>query len=214
MCAPDQIARVAPEMESVVLAGPQAGLKLDDAYFKIIRDANFRVGVCIRPQHFTLDATRHAQQEFLPDAQVAAEMVRKMKYAHDRWGITLFYLDSTVRADGSTLPAYVIEQAAAAMPDSLLIPEESSLRMSRASAPFKTFLFHGDLGTAPAVHALYPQAFSANMINDVDPAKLAAHHAELVDAVRHGDVLMVHAGYWQHNNEAVEKIYSEAKAGR
>ena len=57
VCSPDQIAQVAPEMESVISNGssPYAGMKLDDAYFKIMRDAGFRVGVCIRPQHFTLN---------------------------------------------------------------------------------------------------------------------------------------------------------------
>ena len=142
------------------------------------------------------------------------ELVRKMKFAHDRWGATLFYLDSTVRADGSTLPAAVIEEAAAAMPDSLLIPEESSTRMYRASAGYKTFLFHGDLGTDGAIRALYPEAFSVNLINDADPAKLALHRAELVQSVRRGDVLMVHADHWQQNNDVVMGIYQEAKAER
>ena len=211
VCAPDQIGRIAPEMESLVATGPHAGMKLDDAYFRIIQDAGFRVGVCVRPQRFTLDADGGARQESLPDSEVAAELIRKMRFAHDRWGATLFYLDSTVRSDGSTVPAKVIEQAAAAMPDSLLIPEESSSRMARATAPFQTFLFHGDVGTKAEVRALYPHAFSANLINDVDPGKLAAHHQELVDAVRGGDILMVLAGYWQQNNATVVQIYRDAK---
>ena len=137
VCAPDQVARVAPEMESLVATGPHAGMKLDDAYFRIIHDAGFRVGVCVRPQRFTLAADGSARQDFLPEGEVAAELIGKMRFAHDRWGATLFYLDSTVRADGSPLPAEIIDKAAAAMPDSLLIPEESSLRMSRATAPLQ-----------------------------------------------------------------------------
>ena len=211
VCAPEQIAHIAPEMESVVETGPHAGMKLDDAYFRIIHDAGLRVGVCVRPQRFRLGSDGNARQEFLPDSEVAAELILKMRFAHDRWGATLFYLDSTVRSDGSTLPADVIEQAAAAMPDSLLIPEESGLRMSRATAPFQSFLFHGDVGTKPEVRAIYPHAFSANLINDVDPGKLAAHHQELVDAVRRGDILMALAGYWQQNNATVVKIYRDAK---
>ena len=116
-CSPDQIAQLSPEMESIIgdRASPFAGLKLDDAYFKIIHDADFRVGVCVRPQHLQLDLDGSARQIPLPDAEVAANLIRKMKYAHDRWGATIFYLDSTVEADGRTLPASIIEQAAAAV---------------------------------------------------------------------------------------------------
>ncbi len=212
VCAPDEIGRVAPEMESVVGRGLQySGMKLADAYFKTIRDAGFRVGVCVRPQRFVLGADGRARQEFLPNREVADELIRKMRYAHDRWGATLFYLDSTVTADGVTLDAAILEAAAAAMPDSLLIPEESSFRMYRATAPFMTFLFHGDIAIDPGVRVAYPQAFGVNLINDVDSAKLAAHRAELVDAVVHGDVLMIHADSWQANDPTVVDIYREAK---
>lgn len=212
VCAPDLIARVAPEMETVVASGKYAGMKLDDAYFRTIRDGGFRVGVCVRPQRFTVEADGTARQQSLPDAEAAGELIRKMKFAHDRWGATIFYLDSTVRGDGTTLPASVIEAAAAAVPDSLVIPEESSARMYRTSAPFMTFLFHGDVGTDAAVQAYYPRAFGVNLVNDVNPATLAAHRRELVEAVRRGDVLMVLAGFWQENDATVVDMYREARS--
>lgn len=211
-CSPDQIATLSPEMESRITeeASPYDGMKLDDAYFKMILDAGFRVGVCVRPQHFTIAPDGTARQVTLPDDQVARELIRKMKYAHDRWDATIFYLDSTVEGDGSTLPASILEQAAVSLPDSLLIPEESSPRMYRATAPFRTFLFHGDLGTPADIRALYPHAFSANLINDVDPTKLKEHRLALTDSVRHGDVLMDLAGYWQANDPIVVEIYRGA----
>ncbi len=215
VCAPDQIAQVAPEMESVISnnSSPYAGMKLDDAYFKIMRDAGFRVGVCIRPQHFTLNADGTAQQVYLPDASIPAEIIRKMKYAHNRWGATLFYIDSTVETNGAVLDAAIFQQAAAALPDSLLIPEESTPKDYAYTAPFKTFLFHGDLGTDASVYGFYPHAFSANLINDVDPAKLAAAQAQLTSAVRAGDILMTHADYWQANNPTIVQIYEDAGVG-
>jgi len=212
VCAPDEIARVAPEMETLVSdkRSPYAGMKLDDAYFKTIRDAGFRVGVCVRPQRFTIGADGRAEQIPVPDAAATAELVRKMQWAHQRWGATLFYLDSTVERDGSTLPAAIIEAAAAALPDCLLIPEESTPRMYRVAAPFKTFLFHDDLGTPQWVRRLYPRAFAVNMVNDVDPGKLAAKRTALVDAMRQGDILMIHADYWQSNDSEVTAMYREA----
>ncbi len=212
VCSPDMIAQAAPEMESAVKDGNSryAGMKLDDAYFKTLRDAGFRVGVCVRPQHFSLAADGSASQVTLPDSEVAAELVRKMKYAHERWGATIFYVDSSVEKDGQTLDASILEKAAAALPDSLMIPEESTLRMYAFAAPFKTFLFHGDLGTEASVLHIYPQAFSANLVNDVDAGALEAHRPQLVESVRRGDILMVHAGYWQRNNDTVMEIYREA----
>ncbi len=212
VCSPDQISAVSPEMESrVKVRGSRfSGMKLDDAYFKTLRDAGFRVGVCVRPQRFVLDPNGGAHQQDLPGEEVAAELIRKIRFAHDRWGATIFYLDSTVDAHGNTLDPAILEKAAKAFPDSLLVPEESLTRMYRATAPFRTFLFHGDLGTPSQVRALYPNAFSMNLVNDADPARLAAARSALVDSVRHGDVLMVHADYWHADNDTVKAIYSEA----
>ena len=213
VCSPDQIGHVAPEMDSLITVpgSKYAGMKLDDTYFRIIRESGFRVGVCIRPQRFVLRPDGTASQVPLPDTEVLQELVRKMKFAHDRWGATMFYLDSMVRKDGSALGSELLEQAAAAMPDSLLIPEQSTVRSFRAVSPFASFIFHGDLGTSKEVRAIYPRAFSVNLVNDVDPSQLLIHRKELVDEVRHGDVLMIHADYWQANNNFITEIYREAQ---
>ena len=212
VCSPDQIAVVAPEMESKVAdtTSSYAGMRLDDAYFKIIRDAGFRVGVCVRPQQFTRASNGTATQQTLSDTAVAAQLIRKMRFAHDRWGATLFYLDSTVEASGGTLSPTAFAQAAAALPDSLLISEESSPKFYAYTAPFKSFLFLQQTGTDENVYDYYPKSFSAVLVNDVDPIKLAAAQPALTNAVRRGDLLMVHADYWQANNPTVLEIYADA----
>ena len=212
VCSPDQIAAVAPEMESVITdsSSPYKGMKLDDAYFHIMLSAGFRIGVCVRPQHFKLNADGSAEQDYLSDDQVAAQLVRKMKYAHDRWGATIFYVDSSVDPNGGTLDGSIFQQVQAALPDSLIIPEETTAKHFAYTAPFATFIFHTDLGTPEVVHNFYPEAFSANLINDVDPAKLAQYQTQLTDSVRRGDILMVHADYWQQNNPTVVAIYEAA----
>jgi hypothetical protein len=185
-------------------------MKLDDAYFKTIRDAGFRVGVCVRPQHFTLYSNGTANQVNLSPSQIAAELIRKMRFAHDRWGATLFYVDSSVDANGGTLDPSIFQQAAAAMPDSLLIPEESTPKYYAYTAPFQTFIFHRDLGTPSSVYSLYPNAFSANLVNDVSAATLNQYRSQLTDSIRRGDILMVHADYWQDNNGTVVQMYQDA----
>ncbi len=212
VCSPDEIAKLAPEMESIIQDGASSshGMKLDDAYFAAIRDAGFRVGVCIRPQHFTVHADSTAAQSSLPPSEIVQELTRKMKYAHDRWGATLFYVDSNVEPNGSVLDADSFSQVAAALPDSLIIPEHSTPKYYAYTAPFLSFIFHDDLGTNPSTYDYYPGAFSVNLINDVSASKLASHEPELVNSVRRGDVLVVPVGYWQINNPTVMHIYREA----
>ena len=212
VCSPDQIGTVAPEMESVVTdtTSPYVGMHLVDAYFKTMTDAGFRVGVCVRPQHFAINADGTAQQTYLPDSAVAAELIRKMQYAHGRWGATLFYLDSTVESNGAVLDASIFQQAAAALPDSLLMPEESTPKHYAYTAPFLSFIFHGDLGTNSTIYNYYPKAFSVNLINDVNAATLAASQSALTASVAAGDILMAHADYWQANNDTIVAIYRNA----
>ncbi len=212
VCSPDQIAAAAPEMETVVTdaSSPYAGMKLDDAYFKTMTDAGFRVGVCIRPQQFGINADGTAQQSYLPASTIAAQLTAKMKYAHDRWGATLFYIDSTVDSIGGVLPASIFQQAAAALPDSLLIPEESTPLHYAYTGPFKSFIDLGDLGTNVNVYNFYPNAFSVNLVNDTDASHLAAAQAQLTQQVRQGDILMAHVDYWQANNPRIVQIYRDA----
>ena len=215
VCSPDQIGTEAPEMESIVTgsASPYNGMKLDDAYFKIITSAGFRVGVCIRPQQFIKASNGTAQQVYLTDSAAEAIMLQKITYAHTRWGATLFYLDSTVEQDGAVLDAGIFQRLAAAFPDSLLIPEESTPKHYAYTAPFLTFLFHRDLGTDSSIYGYYPHAFSCNLVNDVDPATLAAYTPQLIASVAAGDILMAHADYWQQNNPAIMAIYQAAGVG-
>ena len=216
VCAPDAIAQVAPEMESLVSAkdSPYFGAKLDDAYFKIMRSAGLRVGVCVRPQRFTLNPDGTAGQTFLPDNEVAGELTRKIRFAHDRWGATLFYLDSTVDANRGVLPAAIFAQVARAFPDSLLIPEESTPLFYAYTAPFKSFIYHAETGTDAEIEHLYRDAFSAVLINNVAPEKLRAATAQLEKGVAHGDILMGQIDYPEPNNAAIAAIYERATAPR
>ena len=216
VCSPDQIAQVAPEMESIITdsASPFVGMKLDDAYFRTMTSAGFRVGVCIRPQQFTLNGDGTAQQVYLPDSAIAAELTNKIQFAHSRWGATLYYVDSTVDTNGGVLPASIFQQVAQAFPDSLIMPEESTPLYYAYTAPFMSFIFNGVTGTSPTVYYYYPKAFSAILVNDVAASTLAASQATLTTSVANGDVLMAHVDYWQANDPTIVQIYQNAGAGQ
>jgi hypothetical protein len=213
VCSPDQIATVAPEMESTILdsSSPYYGHKLDDAYFATMTDAGLKVGVCIRPQVFTLGPNDTASQVTLStNAVIIADLENKARYANQRWGVTLFYVDSTVDANGGTLDPAIFQQLITDLPSFLFIPEESTPRYYAYSAPFYSFIFHNTVGTDPSVYNYYPKAFGANLVNDVAASTLAEYQPQLTEAVAKGDILMGHADYWQANDPTLVAIYQAA----
>ena len=213
VCSPDQIAAVAPEMESTVTdpGSPYVGQKLDDAYFKTLSSAGLRIGLCLRPQRFTLASNGTASQVFLAgNAAIIANLENKARYAYNRWGATIFYVDSVVDANGGTLDPAIFQQLITDLPDLLFIPEESTPRYYAYTAPFYSFLFHTDLGTPASIYNIYPQAFGANLVNDVSASTLATYTPQLTQSVQRGDILMGHADYWQGNDPTLVSIYRAA----
>lgn len=213
VCSPDQIAAVAPEMESTIAdsSSPFYGQKLDDAYFKTMTNAGLRVGVCLRPQAFTRGANNTASQVTLTgNAAILANLETKARFANTRWGATLFYIDSTVDANGGTLDPAIFQQLITDLPGFLFIPEESNTRYYAYTAPFYSFIFHTTTGTANTVYSVYPKAFGANLVNDVNPSTLATYLPQLTDSVKNGDILMGHADFWQGNNPTLAQIYAAA----
>ncbi len=213
VCSPDQIATVAPEMETLITdpASPFHGQKLDDAYFKIISAAGLRTGVCLRPQSFTLAGNGTASQLFLPtNAAIIANLEEKARFANNRWGTTLFYVDSTVDVNGGTLDPAIFQQLITDLPVFLFIPEESTPRYYAYTAPFYSFIFHTDLGTPATTYNFYPKAFGANLVNDVSAATLATYQPQLAQSVINGDILMGHADFWQSNDPTLVSIYKAA----
>ena len=215
VCSPDQIQTTAPEMESVISAGQYAGQKLDDAYFSIMKNAGLRIGVCIRPNRFLSNSNGTASQTYLTgNSDIIANLIVKMRYAHDRWGVTLFYVDSNVDQNGATLDASIYKQVAGALPDSLIMPEESTPLYYAYTAPFWNFLDNRQVGTDPTVRNYYPNAFSVNLINDVSAAVLEQYTPQITHDVKNGDVLMGHADWWQANNPTLVSICQSAAAQR
>ena len=213
VCSPDQIAAVAPEMESAILDAnsPYFGQKLDDTYFKIMTNAGLRVGLCLRPQAFTLAANGTASQIYLTgNTAIIANLEAKARYANTRWGATLFYVDSTVDVNGGTLDPAIFQQLITDLPAFLFIPEESTPRYYAYSAPFYSFIFHTTTGTPASTYLFYPNAFGANLVNDVLASTLATYQPQLTQAVKAGDILMGHADYWQANDPTLVAIYQAA----
>jgi len=198
---PRLVPSFAPEMEFKSNGGKSAV----DEYFEKFRAAGLKVGVCIRPQQIAMVDGQPVHQA--AEDEHAAQILReRIAYAKQRWGCTLFYVDSTATAYGAINPD-VFKAVADAYPDILLIPENESMRYFAYSAPLNSYMHHKITSTPVGARMVYPHAFSVLMAPEGDRPE---DHDALVAAVRRGDILLFNG--WYAGNEAgkIKKLYDEA----
>jgi len=181
-----------------------------DEYFDKFRAAGLKVGVCIRPQQITIVDGKPVHQ-LAKDEQAAQILQERIAYAKQRWGCTLFYVDSTATVYGSINPD-VFKAVAEAYPDILLIPENESMRYFGYSAPLNSYMHHEITSTPVGARLVYPKAFSVLM--GMRPGNRPEDHAALVNAVRRGDILLFNGWYMNEGAYKAKKIYEEAAAER
>jgi hypothetical protein len=198
---PRLVPTLAPEME---FKNDGAKSTIDE-YFEKFRAAGLRVGVCIRPQQVTIIDGKPTHQA--AEDENAVQILReRIAYAKQRWGCTLFYIDSTATISGS-LNSDVFKAIANAYPDILLIPENESMRYFAYSAPLNSYVHHKISSTPVGARLVYPKAFSVLMAPEGDRPE---HHDALVSAVRRGDILLFNGWYMNEGAIKIRKIYEEA----
>ncbi len=184
---------------------PPESEKIADEFFQVLKDGGLKVGLCVRPQRPVRGAYDNTVQQ-VETENPAQTLIDKITYARKRWNATMFYVDSN--GDPNVpIPAQIFEQVHAAVPDVLLIPEQQDARYYRSTAPYDEL--RGGVTSTPAwARALYPRAFTVINVSDGDTK---GKHAELVQAVKSGDVLMFRAWWDDPFNADVKSIYAEAK---
>jgi hypothetical protein len=201
---PRLVPTLAPEME---FKNDGAKSTIDE-YFEKFRAAGLKVGVCIRPQQIAM-VNGWPLHQAAEDEHAVQILRERIGYAKQRWGCTLFYVDSTATAYGSINPD-VFKAVADAYPDVLLIPENESMRYFAYSAPLNSYVHHKITSTPVGARLVYPKAFSVLMAPEGDRPE---DHAALLDAVRHGDILLFNAWYMTEGAMKIKKIYGEAAQG-
>lgn len=232
----------APEMEP-----------LADAFCKRLRDAGLRIGMCLRPTHLDPRVGQPASWEafdpgsFDPqfehederglagpatladlDRSPVARLDAKIRFCKERWGATLFYVDSNYfsRARRKSQPnaaggyddlaaverllmrAEDWEELQRKHPDMLLIPEHEYGRYWASTAPYREPPYDGP--TPADVRAVYPEAFAAIALNGNAAEHVAKDRATYTAAVERGDLLMLPG--WYGPPEVVTEIYAAAAA--
>jgi hypothetical protein len=201
---PRLVPTLAPEMEF-----KNDGVKRTiDEYFDKFRAAGLKVGVCIRPQQVTI-VDGWPTHQAAEDEHAFQILRERIAYAKQRWGCTLFYVDSTASIKGSINPD-VFKALTDAYPDILLIPENESMRYFAYSAPLNSYVHHKITSTPISARLVYPKAFCVLMAPDGDRPE---DHDALVSAVRSGDILLFNGWYMNEGALKIEKIYEEARRG-
>jgi len=191
-----------------------------DAFLQRFRDAGLRIGLTIRPQLLMTPPYKHQflQVRIKERRHRVALLAAKIAHAKKRWGVTIFYLDSNslIYDDPkiADLPrdfswhwdADMLRQVTAQHPDVLIVPEHKGIQQYAYGAPYIQVNHHQYAATPGHVLRTYPKAFSVLQAG----GKLDERRDELVQAVRHGDILFFDAWYPSADNSKVKKIYQDA----
>jgi hypothetical protein len=223
--APDMLAALAPEMDAIA-----------DKMFKLITDVGLKCGVTLRPQQLTQNPAwkpdqihpfKYYQKDLLnPDNTsdtdaVAALLVRKAGYAYRRWGCTMFYTDTTVTQGGHVIPPDAFIKAAAALPQVVFFPEESTFAYRSAVAPLQDNWGGAALGSPVAADVLYGRAAFGFELMQFRPGGTPAPGAipiwdneslvlDYARIVKRGDVLRYQGWYNASVNVFIKKVYEVA----
>jgi hypothetical protein len=182
--------RLAPELTYVI-----------DAYFKKFTDAGLRVGLTIRPSDVQFDANGPYQAD---STNIKQTLIDKIVYAKNRWGCTLFYIDSTSAAmDGA-----VLKQVMDAVPGVLLIPENQNTKDYAYSAPYDEAR-QGVFSTPADVKAVYPNAFSVIEAGSIGTLT-NDQTQQLQTAVNGGDIVLFPGWMNAPINTTIRTIYSRS----
>ncbi len=190
--APDMATTLSPELDY------QGTI---DEYFKRFRDAGLRTGVTLRPMELTDVNGVISQFESSDPVQT---IIRRARYAHERWGCTLFYIDSP---NGITADSMRIINEA--LPNCLFSPEGFNMVTGWYSASAPYLELRGGVTETPDTALAYnPAAFTLIQISGGD---FLANHDVLVASVKHGNILLFNAWYGNAAVDAVIAIYDDAK---
>jgi hypothetical protein len=81
------------------------------------------------------------------------------------------------------------------------------MRYFAYSAPLNSYQHHKITSTPLGARMVYPNAFSVLMASEADHPE---DHAALLNAVRHGDILLFNGWYMNEGAEKIKKLYEEA----
>lgn len=190
--SPELTGKLAPEMNGIA-----------DEYFNKFRKAGFKTGICIRPDSVVIngDWINH-----VPVKDPAATLIRKIAYARNRWGCTIFYIDTNVDSVGNPMPYTIFKTVRDKFPDVLLIPEHERSLYFGYTAPYEE-LRSGALLINDEIKTLYPEAFMTLYVPDGIKGSEEENVKRLAASIKQGNILIFRAWF---NDEPTNSIIQKA----
>lgn len=175
---------------------------LVDAFFKKFTDAGFKVGVCIRP-HDIVYVNGWINQVQAKDP--LKSLTDRITYAKNRWGCTLFYIDSNVWPDPYNGPSVMDVSIFAALNkkfhDCLLIPEHKTFDYFKHTAPYQEL--RKDSHVLGKAHKdLLPDAF---MVLNASDAPVSVEL--LKETIKEGNIILTRTWFDDPVHELIKKAY-------
>lgn len=193
--SPDIQSRMAPEMNNIA-----------DEYFNLFKKAGFKTGICIRPDSvvFTSDGK---WIEHVSVKDPAATLIRKISYAHKRWGCSIFYIDSNIDPAGALMDYSVFKKVSEKFPDILLIPEHESILYYGYTAPYSDLRFE-NLFLGDDVKSVYPGAFKVIAVPDGLKETEQKNIQNLYNSIKQGNIFLFRAWFNDEpTNSLIKKAY-------
>lgn len=174
---------IAPELNGVL-----------DAFVGKLQWGVFRIGFTLRAQVF--DPVAHTQTN---STDPHAILHGKIDYCVNRWGASIFYVDSS-----PVVPAQVYHDLAAEFPGILLIPEWKDVRHYSCAVPYEDPR-NGSWGPTARTLAIYPGAIGCVRVDD----QIVQQNPQKVkDAIAAGNIMVWPGHYPNETGRALEKIYA------
>ena len=125
------------------------------------------------------------------NARVLALLKRKVQYAKDRWGASIFYVDSAVWSGGAAIDGQIFRDLQQTFPDVLFIPEQEYLLTLSAAIPFSD----PRIGTDPRFtntswRWVYPNAAIAIRLPDCQGDCWTANYEAFKVGQKTGDIAL------------------------
>ncbi len=192
--------KYAPELDTEVTYNDKK-MPLVDACFAKFKDAGFKTGITIRPQALTWKDTAPVQTWVNNPNDYTFP---KAKYAIDRWGCSIFYIDSVNEWFGCWWYNSILKE----YPDVLLMPEWSRTRGFAGAAPFSYTKFTGwTRGVADEIKACWPNAFCC--MSNIDLTNPVARE-DAFHAVQNGNVILFNCWYNSDDAKRIKLMYQLA----
>lgn len=194
-----------------------------DIFFKIIREAGFRTGVCLRPDEIRWEPSEYWATTPLhyTVASPFNDLKEKLIYAKKRWGCSLFYTDSNVgegivkpineetgefievensSGAGGVMPASIFKDLSVMFPDVLLMPEHQNNEYYLYTAPYNDKHFG---------HLLTPEEkgfMALNVSFDENPTWTVE---QLKETVKQGNILIGRVWYNSPELPLIKAAYEQ-----